>query len=116
MILFTSSAINPASALLEPSRRSYVTPTRFKIASNAPVIGFTFSFNAILELSVSAVTVYVPVDALNVNLLAVVLPAVKLPVALVDITGYKVADATSSAKLAPAAAQLNVPLPLLTNA
>ena len=114
--LTTSSAISPASFFLLPSRRSYVTPHSCNTLFKASVIGFTFSFNAILELSVKPVTVNVPVDALNVNLVAVVFPVAKLPVAPVDITGYNVVDDVSSANYAPAAAQLNVPLPLLTKA
>jgi hypothetical protein len=44
------------------------------------------------------------------------LAAVKLPVLLVLIAGYKVVVLVSLAIVAPATAQLSVPLPLVTSA
>ena len=83
--------------------------------SKALVNGLTFSFNAMLELSVSDVTVSVLVAPLNVKF-AFILAAVKLPVLLVLIAGYNVVVLVSLLIAAPAAAQLMLPLVSLTNA
>ena len=115
-ILFTCSAISPASFWLLPSLRSYVTPFSFKTVSNALSIGLIFIFNVLLELSVIAVTVNVPVDALNDILLLETFNVVAAPLVAVKNVGYNVVVEESSLTVAPAAAQLNVPLALLTNA
>ena len=76
-----------------------------------------FSFNVTLELSTNPpLVVSTPVAALNENLVLDTLAAVKFPVVNVVIAGYNVVVVVSSVMAAPAAAQLNTPLPLLTKA
>ena len=58
--LLKSSAINPASFILDPSLRSYTTPTNCSTLSNAFSIGDTFSLSVILDVSVSEAAVSAP--------------------------------------------------------